>query len=72
MSNNKKDLIYELLNKHPEGLMLTQISNLLHISKITASIHIAELIGSGEVIVRHVGNANLHYLKKYYKRFGRS
>jgi DNA-binding IclR family transcriptional regulator len=65
----KKDLkkaIIELLQKHPEGLTIQQISNELKISRITATKYIHELIGAEIVYQRKVGKAKLCYLKHKY------
>jgi DNA-binding IclR family transcriptional regulator len=61
-----KKAIIELLQKHPEGLTIQQISNELKISRITTAKYIHELLGAEIIYQRKVGKAKLCYLKHKY------
>ena len=58
-----KQLITDMLKKHPEGLTLQKIANLTQMSRLTATKYIHELMGEGRVYQRNVGMAKLCYLK---------
>jgi len=55
--------IVETLKKHPEGLMIKEISELTKLSRITVIKYVHYLIGQQKVIVRNVGRAKLVYWK---------
>ena len=61
MSEEKRELVSDLLKKHSEGLTVIEISNLLKISRNTAAVALAELKGSESIRIRPVGKAKLHY-----------
>ena len=63
-SKGLKENILELLKKNPRGLTLVEISKLAGFSTITIAKYIAELKGEGQIDIRAVGSANLHYLRK--------
>lgn len=54
--------IKEILRKDTRGLTIQEISGLLKISRITASLALARLEGAGIIVVREIGNCKLHYL----------
>ena len=58
-----KNVIVEVLKKHPEGLTLQKIAKLTNMSRLTATKYIHELIGEGRIYQREVGMAKLCYLK---------
>ena len=63
MEKTKKTAIEDILKKNHEGLTLTEISNLLNISRNTASVALAELKGAEKIKIGRVGMAKLHYWK---------
>ena len=63
MAKDQKKVILDLLKKHPEGLTIQRISNVVELNRITATKYIHELIGEGKIYQRHVGVAKLCYIK---------
>jgi len=62
MKNSDKNIeILNLLKKYPSGLTITQISNLLKLSRITINYYLQKLIGEKKVIVKTVGRTKLLY-----------
>lgn len=62
----KRDIrkeIIELLQQHPEGLTIQQISDALKISRITTAKYVHELLGAEIIYQRKIGKAKLCYLK---------
>ena len=59
----KKELVENLLRKNTDGLTVTEIANLLKISRNTVAVALAELKGANKLRIRAVGMAKLHYLK---------
>ena len=59
---NSSEKVVGILRKNTDGLTVTDIARLLKISRNTVSVALAGLIGAGEVRVRPVGVAKLHYL----------
>lgn len=57
-----KEAIVELLKKHPEGLLITQIAKATQMNRLTATKYIHELIGEGRLTVRNLGRARLCFL----------
>ena len=55
-----------MLKKHPEGLTIQKISELLGTSIITATKYIHELIGEGKIYQRKIGIAKLCYAKERF------
>jgi len=64
MGKEKKELVVELLRNNTDGLTIIEISRLLHISRNTAAVALAELKGAELVRIRPVGIAKLHYWKE--------
>jgi len=58
-----------LLKKHPEGLTIKEISDMMGLHRQTITKYIMWLAGAGLIIRRRIGSATLHYLKKYSKNF---
>jgi response regulator of citrate/malate metabolism len=58
-----KDKIIRLLQQHPQGLMLSEISDKVGVSRITAAKYVYELFGAQKIDIRKVGIAKLCYLK---------
>ncbi len=63
MATKKKKLVEELLKQNTDGLTVTDIASLLKISRNTAAVALAELLGEQKIRIRDVGMAKLHYLK---------
>jgi predicted ArsR family transcriptional regulator len=59
-----RDKIIVLLRKHPEGLTIMEIAELLDISRITVAKYIYGLTVEGMVRQRQIGPAKLCYLEK--------
>ncbi len=51
----------EAIKKHPEGLTIQKISEMVKMSRITATKYIHELIGEGKIYQRQIGVAKLCY-----------
>lgn len=64
MASTKKGLVENLLRKNTDGLTITEIAQILKISRNTVAVALAELKGEGRIRVREVGMAKLHYLEK--------
>ncbi len=58
--------IIELLKKHPEGLTIQQMSDMLGLSRLTVTKYLHELLGAEIVTQRKVGKAKLTYLKQQF------
>ena len=56
-----------ILKKHPEGLTIQELSDMMRLHRQTITKYIMWLAGAGLVRRRRVGSATLHYLKKYSK-----
>ena len=69
---SKVDLVLEkskdVLKHDPRGLTIQEISQKMHVSRITAAIALARLEGAGLIDVRVVGNCKLHYWREAKKR----
>lgn len=69
MKDNSKEIkekIIKNLEKHPEGLTIEELSQLIKAHRQTITKYIFELTGNGTVLRRWVGPASLHYLKKIF------
>jgi len=64
----KRDTV-SLLEKHPEGLTIQELSDMMGLHRQTITKYLMWLAGAGIVIRRRIGSATLHYLKKYIKNF---
>lgn len=56
--------IMAILEKHPEGLSIDEVSNILKTTRTTAARYLDSLVASGKIIRREVGIAKLHYMPK--------
>lgn len=64
MTGNGEELkqkILRLIDQHPEGLSIQDISDRLGVHRHTISKHLSYLDGAGEVTVRRIGNVSLIY-----------
>jgi len=65
-----KKAIISLLEKHPEGLMITTIAKEVGMNRLTAAKYIHELMGAGRIVQRKLGRVRLCYLKTKKMRNG--
>ncbi len=66
MSENIKQYIVKLLSRKPYGLTIEEVSKQLKINRSTASKYLFALQSERTIVVRDIGKAKLHYLKKYF------
>lgn len=62
--SSTRDKVLVLLKKHPQGLTLMEIGEILGISRITIAKYVYGLTVEGLVRQRQVGPAKLCYLEK--------
>ena len=58
-----RDVIIDILKKHPEGLTITAISELTKLHRHTVTKYMYELRGADIIQEREIGPARLCYLK---------
>jgi len=58
------------LRKNTGGLTIIEIADMLHISRNTAAVALAELKGAGLLRIRPIGMAKLHYWVSGTKKDG--
>ncbi len=63
-----KRITLSILKKHPEGLTIRSLSEIIGVHRQTMTKYIMELKGAGIIHRRKIGPATLHYLKKYYPK----
>ena len=63
-SEKIKKMIIALLEKHPEGLTLKDLSQQIRVHRQTVTKYVLELKGAEKIHRRWVGSASLHYVKK--------
>ena len=56
--------VEETLRKHPEGLTILRLAELVGVHRHTVTKYVYMMIGSGEIYQRDVGRAKLCYLKE--------
>ena len=56
--------VAETLRKHPEGLTILRLAELVGMHRHTVTKYVYLMIGSGEIHQREVGRAKLCYLKE--------
>ena len=61
-SESVENRIIELLKEHPEGITITELSNLLRLHRQTATKYLFGLKGANMIRTREVGPAKLLYL----------
>jgi predicted transcriptional regulator len=59
-----RDKILVLLKKHPQGLTIMEIAELLDVSRITVAKYVYGLTIEGLITQRQIGPAKLCYLKR--------
>lgn len=65
---NIKDEIRDILRKHPEGLHILKISELVGSHRHTVTKYIHELIGAGVIEQREIGPVKLCLLRKRFRK----
>ena len=65
-----KERILNVLKRHPEGLTIDSLSEMVGAHRQTITKYIFWLDGAGLIHRRRVGSATLHYLKKFIVNFG--
>jgi len=60
---NIKQKVIVVLSKHPEGLIVNEISNLLGIHRHTLTKYIYQLVGEQLIYQRKIGSAKLCCLR---------
>jgi len=61
-----KRITLSILNKHPEGLTIRTLSEMIGVHRQTITKYVLELKGAGIIYRRKIGPAILHYLKERY------
>lgn len=64
MEKGEKQVIIQLLEKEPRGLIIEDISRLGKMSRFKATIYVHELLGEGKISERKIGAYSLFKLKK--------
>jgi len=64
LRKNAKEQIIQVLKKHPEGLMLTEIAQITGMNRFTVTKYIHELVGNGSVFQKEAAAAKICYLKE--------
>ena len=64
----KKELLLNYIQRHPEGKLLTQIADTFECHFNTIKPIIKELEKEGKVLVRKLGNCKLYYAKSTIKK----
>ena len=70
--NNVKEEIIRILESHPEGLTVQNLSDWIGVSRHTVIKYVFELKGSGIIYRRRVGSATLHYLRSLLEKFNKN
>jgi response regulator of citrate/malate metabolism len=60
--------IINLISRERYGLTIDEVSTKLDINRTTASKYLFALRAQDIVVVRDVGKAKLHYMKKYFRK----
>lgn len=61
-----KRMTLSILKRHPEGLTIRTLSEMIGVHRQTITKYVLELKGAGIVYRRRIGPAILHYLKEKY------
>ena len=69
---NVKEEIVRILETHPEGLTIQNLSDWIGVSRHTVIKYVFELKGSGIIYRRRVGSATLHYLRSLLEKFNKN
>jgi predicted transcriptional regulator len=62
--NNVREKVIKILEKHPEGLTLLNISKLIGMNRITISKYVYGLIAENLIYQRKIGPAKMCYLRE--------
>jgi predicted transcriptional regulator len=63
IDNNIRQRIIEVLRKHPDGLIVNEISKILGIHRHTLIKYIYQLVGEQSIYQRKIGSAKLCFLR---------
>ena len=63
-----KNKIEKLIEGHPEGLTIQKVSDLVGMSRLTATKYIHELIGQGKIYERKIGAARILYSRERFTK----
>ena len=66
-----KERIAEVVENHPEGLTIVELSRILSSHRQTVTKYVLVLEAQGVIYRRRVGAVTLHYLKKDWERLRR-
>ena len=69
---NVKEEIIRILESHPEGITIQNLSDWIGVSRHTVIKYVFELKGSGIIYRRRVGSATLHYLRSLLEKFNKN
>ena len=69
---NVREEIIRILESHPEGITIQNLSDWIGVSRHTVIKYVFELKGSGIIYRRRVGSATLHYLRSLLKKFDKN
>jgi predicted transcriptional regulator len=61
--NNVKQMVIDVLKKHPEGLIINELSEILGIRRHTLIKYIYQLVGEQSIYQRKIGSAKLCFLR---------
>jgi DNA-binding transcriptional ArsR family regulator len=61
-----KKMALSVLKRHPEGLTIRTLSEIIGVHRQTITKYIFELKGAGIIYRIKIGPATLHYLRKKY------
>ena len=61
-----KKMTLSILERHPEGLTIRSLSEMIGVHRQTITKYVHELKGAGIIYRRKIGPATLHYLKEKY------
>ena len=68
LKGTPKDTIQKVIDVHPEGLTIQKVSDLVGMSRLTATKYIHELIGEGRIYERRIGAARVLYSKERFMK----
>lgn len=74
MRNNEeiKQKILKILESHPEGLPIIEISKLVNAHRQTVAKYVMFLEALGQIVRRDIGPVSLHYHSKHYSKLTKS
>lgn len=64
--NHIREKIISILRKHPEGLPILKVAELVGSHRHTVTKYVYELIGAGVIRIREIGTAKVCFLKEKF------